>query len=276
MRVLAARIESDGLLDPRGELRQRFQLVASRLLVAEEGTEALGQRLLLLLGWDDGDLQRVDQRQHVAGQQVLDLRHETRQADALIDVALGLAEGRRDVVDRPARRDQALVADALVEWVDVLAVEVLDDRRFVSRGIIEFEDTRGHRRAARELRGTQPPCAGDQHEPVAVGADEDRLQHAVTTDAGGQFVEAGLGERAPWIGRRFVDDIRRQLSELTHSYTSSEMGAGAAGAPASGCATSHSRGGTGGPGPARQGLVGERSRAGAGPARPSTRVSGPW
>ena len=55
------RVESDGLLDPRRELRQRFELIASRLLVAEERTEALGQRLLLLLGWDDGDLQRVDQ-----------------------------------------------------------------------------------------------------------------------------------------------------------------------------------------------------------------------
>ena len=90
-------------------------------------------------------------------------------------------------------------------------MQVLDDRRFVGRGLIEFEDTRGYRRAACELGGSKPPCAGDQHEAVAIGAHEDRLQHAVTTDAGGQFVEAGLGERAPRIGRRFVDGVGRRV-----------------------------------------------------------------
>ncbi len=103
LRVLAARVQTHGLLDPRRQLGQRFELVAPRFIVAEEGAEALGQRLLLLLGGDDGDLQRVDQREHVARQQVLDLRHESREADALIDIALGFAQGRRDVLDRPAR-----------------------------------------------------------------------------------------------------------------------------------------------------------------------------
>ena len=73
-----------------------------------------------------------------------------------------------------------------------------------------------------ELRGPQSSCSGNEHEPIGVRANEDRLQNAVTANARRQLVEAGLRERSPWIGRRFVDYVRWQLSELTHSDTSGE------------------------------------------------------
>ena len=49
----------------------------------------------------------------------------------------------------------------------------------VRRGVVEFQHARGHRGASRELRRTQAPGAGNEHIPVAVGADEQRLQHTV-------------------------------------------------------------------------------------------------
>jgi hypothetical protein len=47
--ILAARIESDGLLDPRVEIRERLELIAPRSLVFEERTEAVREPVRLTL-----------------------------------------------------------------------------------------------------------------------------------------------------------------------------------------------------------------------------------
>ena len=142
--------------------------------------------------------------------------------------------------------------------------------------VIEFKDTRGHRLTARELCGTQPPRTGDQHEALAVRAYEDRLQNAVTADARRQLVEAGLRERPPRIGRRFVDHVRCQLSELTHSDTSSEMAPGPLGRRRRARDEPLAQwDGWTWVGPSGVGLGG-RSRADAGSARLQTTASAPW
>src|SRR5690606_5086024 len=121
-----------------------------------------------------------------------------------------------------------------------------------------------------------PPGAGDEHESVAVRANQDRLQNAVPTDTRRQLVEAGFRKRPSWVGRRFVDHVCLQLSELTHSDTSSEVAPGPLGR------RRRTRDeplalwdGWTWVGPSGVGMGG-RSRADAGSARLQTTVSGPW
>ena len=96
---------------------------------------------------------------------------------------------RREIVDRAAGSQQALVAHTFVEWSDVLAMQVLDDGGFVCCGIIEFQNAARDRGAPCELRGSQTARPGHQHEALAVGSNENRLEHAVTTHTGGEFFE---------------------------------------------------------------------------------------
>ncbi len=99
-------------------------------------------------------------------------------------------------------------------------MQVLDDRGFVGLRVIEFEHTSRDRRASRELRGSQAARDGHERDTLSVGADEDWLEHVVTTHAQSEFFEARLGERPSRVGRRFVDGVDCELSEFTHGYTS--------------------------------------------------------
>ncbi len=112
--------------------------------------------------------------------------------------------------------DQPLVARRFVERLHVFAMQVLDDRGFVRHRLIELQHARRDGGDARELRRTETPGARNQHEAVAVGPHQNRLQHAVAADARGEFLQARLGKRASWIGGRVVHGVDLQLSELTH------------------------------------------------------------
>ena len=87
---------------------------------------------------------------------------------------------------------ETLIARRFIQRMHVLPVQVLDDGRFVGHRFIEGEDTRRNGGAARELRRTEAARTGDQHEPVAIGADEDRLQHADAAHARRQLLESSL------------------------------------------------------------------------------------
>ena len=87
--------------------------------------------------------------------------------------------------------DQPLQSLRLLEGVQVLALDVLDQRHRERRLIGDVAHERGHFTQARLLRGAPSPFAGDDLEAAALdGPHENRLHDALLLDR-----ERQLGKR---------------------------------------------------------------------------------
>ncbi len=97
----------------------------------------------------------------------------------------------------PVALDQLAVALGLFERVEVLALDVLDQRQLGGRQFIDVADDRRDRMEPRPLRRPPATLAGDDQIAVVVGPKQDRLEHAALADRFCEFVERLLVELHP-------------------------------------------------------------------------------
>ena len=94
-----------------------------------------------------------------------------------------LPDPRRDVVVGEGEvLDQLLVGRGFLERIELLALDVLDDRLLEHRGIVGRTHDRGDRLQPDPARRAPAALAGDQLEPVAARAHEHRLEHTDFAD----------------------------------------------------------------------------------------------
>src|SRR6185503_18578992 len=104
----------------------------------------------------------------------------TRFVDELAELLLGMAE----VGDQPT------IGLRFLDRVQILALDVLDQRDFERLLVAEFADDGGDFVQPGALRRPPASLAGDNLETVAMGTDDDRLDDAAGLDRGGE-----LGQR---------------------------------------------------------------------------------
>jgi hypothetical protein len=101
--------------------------------------------------------------------------------------------------------DHPVIHRRLLEGRQILALKVLDDRDLERRVVVDVLDEGGQGLEPGGLRCTPATLARDQLIAIrAEWTDQDRLEHAVLSDRGGQLVERGGVEDDPrLLGVRF-------------------------------------------------------------------------
>ncbi len=114
-----------------------------------------------------------------------------------------------------AARGQALQRLGLFERRQVLALEVLDQRDLEHLGIVDVADD-GRQFAQADLdRRLIAPLAGDDLEPLAALADDQRLDDALLGDRGHQLRE--VAHHLPRLVRVGIDLLDRDQSADRHA-----------------------------------------------------------
>src|SRR5690242_13275543 len=90
--------------------------------------------------------------------------------------------------------DELPIAFRFLERVQILALDILDQRQLGGRGFVELANDRGDRVQLRLLGRTPAPLAGDDHVILAVRPEQDRLEDAALADRLRQLVERGFVE----------------------------------------------------------------------------------
>ena len=110
-----------------------------------------------------------------------------------MDVVAALVQARRQGLDRVAvALDQEAVALALLERVQLAALEVLDQAHLENLAVVEVAHERRNRHQPGRSRGRDAPVTGDRlvaHVVVGLRAQEDGLQHPVALNALGQVLD---------------------------------------------------------------------------------------
>jgi hypothetical protein len=110
-----------------------------------------------------------------------------RFVDELAELFLGMAEVG----------DQPLIGLGFLDRVEVLALDILDQRDFQRLLVAELADDGRNLVQPRPLRRPPTALAGDDLETVAVGPNDDWLDHAARLDRGGQLRQRLLLEDSP-------------------------------------------------------------------------------
>ena len=128
----------------------------------------------------------------VLGEGLSDLGSKLCQVEASRNIRRAFAALGSDLLDgqrRPAEAHQGGETLRLIEWVNITALEILDNARLQSLGVAQFNDARRSGLQAGHLRGPESPGACDDLEVLAGGADHQRCKNPVRLDALGQFGE---------------------------------------------------------------------------------------
>jgi hypothetical protein len=143
---------------------------------------------------DLGDLTQVAlglDRDAAVGDVGLDALGQVQQPQVLADPGVGDRQLLGDLLvgAQTELLGQRLQAAGGVDWVEVLAVVVLDQRR--GERVARLTDVDRHLLDAGDLGRLQASVPGDDDEPaVAVGPDRQRLHHVRLAEAGGEPLEA--------------------------------------------------------------------------------------
>ena len=141
-------------LEPLVQLLHRREIVAVHRLgtCPEQIEEAAGEGLRLPIGGNTGEALSVRGSDDVAAERVPNLRLQAQQHQPRIDIRGTLADLRRNRVRRDERISghQPFVRFGLLEWMHVLALQVLDDGGFAGGLIIEGDHVRRDRGDFRE------------------------------------------------------------------------------------------------------------------------------
>ena len=135
-----------------------------------------------------GELAALDQRAHLGA--------KPQQAQRVRDRRARLADARRDVLLRHVIAvHQLFVALGLLQRVEVLALQILDERQLRRLAVVRLDDDGGNLGQAREPRGA--PAALARDDLIIAGAEPphgQRLQDAVLADRVRQLVERRVVE----------------------------------------------------------------------------------
>ena len=147
--------------------------------------------------------------ERAVAQQLADAVGQGEQAQGVGDVAAAFADGlAQRVLGQREFVDEAAVAFRLLQGVEVLALEVLDQGGGHGLAVAEIADHDRDLVQRHELGGAPAALAADDLVEAAVaaglGADQDRLQHAVLADGIGELLKGrGLHGAARLEGAGF-------------------------------------------------------------------------
>ena len=153
----------------------------SRVSASGSGAAATARAWPILISPCNSDC-RTNSRKIEQSQQVSDVA--ARLVDELADIVLGMA----------VPVDQLAIALGLLDRVQILALDILDQRDLRRRRLVDLADDRRDRVQPRPLRRAPAALAGDDLKPVAVGPQQDRLEHPALGDRIGQLVDRFLAE----------------------------------------------------------------------------------
>ena len=128
--------------------------------------------------------------------------------------------------------DQLRVASGLLNGVEVLPLEVLDERQFQYRPIIRRADNDRHFRQPDHLGGAPAAFAGDQFVMITLKADNERLNDALFLDRVRQLPKGFGGKILSRLQRRGADRATGTRWTVSEEATNS----GAAGTAMAGAA----------------------------------------
>ena len=123
-------------------------------------------------------------RQSAVGDRRLDTGREVEQAERVGDGRAGTTDaGREAILGEPELVDELAIRVGGLDRVEVLALEVLDERELELIAIGQLAHERRDPVEAGGLRRAQPPLTGDELVAVDRLGHEDRLEDAVLRDA---------------------------------------------------------------------------------------------
>ena len=135
-------------------------------------------------------------RQATGGDLGADFFRQLQQAEEVRDRRAILADGARDVLLLQVKLvGEPPVGEGLFNRVEVLALDVLDERHLQERSFLSRRDVADgdrHAQQAGELRGAPASFAGDDLEPIAHPPHHDGLDDAVGLDRLRELLEPGL------------------------------------------------------------------------------------
>jgi hypothetical protein len=153
---------------------------------------------------------RVALRQLADPHPILHLRHQVQEPEQVADGRAVQAQSFGEVIlFKPEPFQVVLEPLRLLDGVQVAPLDVLDQGGLEHLLVVEVDDVDGDGFEAGALGGAEAAFPGDQLIPVAVGADDERLQHAVLANAGAEAREFVLVERLAGLMRVLADAVDR-------------------------------------------------------------------
>jgi len=121
--------------------------------------------------------------------------------------------------------DQPLIGLRLLDRVQILALDILDQRHLERLVVAELADDGRDFVQPRPLRRPPAPLASDDLEAVAVRADDDRLDDAARLDGLGEFDQRLFLENPAGLARMRLDaGDRNQLNGAPPSFRAASDG----------------------------------------------------
>src|ERR1700677_25402 len=103
--------------------------------------------------------------------------------------------------------------ECLFQRMCVFTLYILNQLRFDTGRVREFDDTNGHFFQSREFCGAQPPRSGNYLVLVIFDrADKQGLQHSLRLETGCQFRKAVFIKASAWVGGGFLQLCQRQVA----------------------------------------------------------------
>ena len=106
-----------------------------------------------------------------------------------------LADLERDFLLRELKLLRELrIAERLFDGVQILTLQIFDERQFQHRAVVGLADDDGNLRQFEQLRRAPAAFAGDEFEESAAFAHDERLHDALFADGIGEFPERLVGK----------------------------------------------------------------------------------
>jgi hypothetical protein len=114
------------------------------------------------------------------------------------------------VLGVPMALDELPISFRLLERVQILALDILDQRQLGRSRFIDFPDDRRDGMEASPLRRAPTPLTGDNLEIISVWTKQNGLENATLADRFGEllkriFIEVDSGLRGVWLNPRDLD-----------------------------------------------------------------------
>src|SRR5262249_27443929 len=117
---------------------------------------------------------------------------------------------------------QAAVGERRLDRIQILALDVLDERHLEERPLLSrrhVADDDRHALEAGHLRCTPAPLAGDDLKPIADLADDDWLDDAARFDGAREVVEAAVADLAARL-----EAVRREAIDVDLDWRRPDLG----------------------------------------------------
>ena len=170
-----------------------------------------GQFLQVWVGETEDDFGVADGQPGVA-HKGLELGREPEQAQgvgddhsALADPVGGVLLGQLKLLNQLGK------ALGFLDWIEVFALEILDQREFEGGAVVGFADDHGDLGQADELGGAPAAFPGDEFVAVFRGSDDEGLDDAAFPDRIGQFAQRLFGEILTGLEGTWANGAQRHV-----------------------------------------------------------------